>query len=84
MGYLSPFDAEAVRLLKANHVQPVTSDVVLLADDLQCIADQEWPNESDDITAKAASALLMRRVSPASLERYMKCLRIQRAQPGRK
>ena len=72
---LEPFDREAIDLLQREHIKPTVDDVKVLADDLLLVADCEWPDSDiNDITARAASKLLMSRVRPASLKSYLETL----------
>ena len=77
---IQPFDNEAIHMLTRANISVVTSDVILLADDLQAVAEELDQSQDDTALAYQAACILKKRIGGyANLESYMRCLRVPNA-----
>lgn len=68
---------QAIALLRQYTTKPAThTEVMVLAADLQGIADDEFSDEPWPIVPGLAADLLMSRVGKSALESYMRCLMV--------
>jgi hypothetical protein len=73
---LSSFDAAAIAMFKYAGLEASTSDVILLADDLQAVADEFSEDSNSEHAANHAVHVLRHRIGGyKNLESYMRSLR---------
>lgn len=75
MSTLAPFDQAALAMLSYAGITAIPKDVIVLADDLQAVADEFSDDRPDDESATHAAHVLRQRIGGyANLKSYLATL----------